>query len=116
MIVIPDSAKELLLSNSTLKNWNISVYNDNNEVVAEIPTSKMVDNSLSIKESLCSAQSLEFGSCEASVLTIKLADLDVTAFKDKKIVVKMNVYSETDDTTTEIDLGTFFVDDVPHSV
>ena len=114
MIVIPDGAKELLLSNSTLKNWNISVYNDNNEVVAEIPTSKMVDNSLSIKESLCSAQSLEFGSCEASVLTIKLADLDVTAFKDKKIVVKINIYSETEDTTTEIDLGTFFVDDVPH--
>ena len=112
MIDISSEQKRILLENGVIKNWQIVVYNDNDEPIDTIPTEKMVDNSLSIKEALCSAQSLEVGACEAATLTIKLADLDITAFKDKKIVVKLNARSG--DESIELDMGTFYVDDVPH--
>ena len=112
MINISTEQQRILLENGVIKNWQIIVYNSNNEPISTIPTEKMVDNSLSIKEALCSAQKLEVGACESAMLTIKLADLDVTAFKDKKIVVKLNARS--DDESIELDMGTFYVDDVPH--
>ena len=111
MIDISSEQKRILLENGVIKNWQIVVYEDN-EPAYTIPTQNMVDDSLSIKEAICSAQTLDVGACEAAVLQIKLANLDVTALKDKKIVVKLN--ASDGETTIELDMGTYHIDDVPH--
>ena len=85
MIEISSEQKRILLENGVNKNWQIMIY-DGNEYITTIPIGCMVDSSLAISESLCSAQSLEVGACEASVFSVKLANLDVTELKDKKIV------------------------------
>lgn len=111
MIEISSEQKRILLENGVNKNWQIMVY-DGNEYVTTIPIGCMVDSSLAISESLCSAQSLEVGACEASVFSVKLANLDVTELKDKKIVVKLNAVQN--EVSIELDMGTYYVDDVPH--
>ena len=112
MIDISSEQQQILLANGTVKNWQIVVYNSDDEPEFTIPTEKMVDNSLTIKESLCSAQSLDIGACESSVLTIKLANLNSSELKDKKLVVVLN--ASQGNTSVELDMGTFYVDDVPH--
>jgi len=42
----------------------------------EIPASKMVADSLSLEENLCSKESLDFGACESAIFKIKVADID----------------------------------------
>ena len=111
MIEISSEQKRILLENGVNKNWQIMIY-DGNEYITTIPISCMVDSSLAISESLCSAQSLEVGACEASVFSVKLANLDVTELKDKKIVVKLNAVQN--EVSIELDMGTYYVDDVPH--
>lgn len=112
MIDISSEQQQILLANGTVKNWQIVVYNSDDEPEFTIPTEKMVDNSLTIKESLCSAQSLDIGACESSVLTIKLANLNSSELKDKKLMVTLN--ASQGNTSVELDMGTFYVDDVPH--
>ena len=111
MIEISSEQKRILLENGVIKNWQIVVY-ENNEPVYTIPTANMVDDSLSIKEAICSAQTLDVGACESAVLQIKLADLDTTALKGKKIVVKLNAVRN--EVSVELDMGTYHIDDVPH--
>ena len=112
MIDISSEQQQILLANGTVKNWQIVVYNSDDEPEFTIPTEKMVDNSLTIKESLCSAQSLDIGACESSVLTVKLANLNSSELKDKKLVVVLN--ASQGNVSVELDMGTFYVDDVPH--
>jgi hypothetical protein len=112
MIDISSEQQRILLENGTVKNWQITVYDNNGHPEFTIPTDKMVDNSLSIKESICSAQTLDVGACESSVLTIKLANLSSSELKDKKLMVTLN--ASQGNTSVELDMGTFYVDDVPH--
>lgn len=112
MIDISSEQQRILLENGVIKNWQIVVYDSNDEPDFIIPTEKMVDGSLSIKEAICSAQSLDVGACESSVLTVKLANLSSSELKDKKLVVRLN--ASQDNVSVELDMGTFYVDDVPH--
>ena len=111
MIEISSEQQRILLENGVTKNWQIVVYEDN-EPAYIIPTENMVDDSLSIQESICSAQTLDVGACESAVLQIKLANLDVTSLKGKKITVKLN--ASDGETSVEIDMGVYHIEDVPH--
>lgn len=111
MIGLNPEEKQLFLQSGVRKNWNISVY-DGDDLLGIIPTTNMVDDSITLKETLCSSQSLTYGACEAATFSIKLANIDITKLKDKKIVVKVNAVS--DDTQIELDMGTFYVDETPH--
>ena len=110
MINLTARQQEILLNNSIGKNYVITVY-DGSESRGTIPISKMVDGSLEITEALCSADKLEIGACEAASLTLKLADLEITDLKGKKITVMLSAQG---DEFVEMPLGTFYVDELPH--
>lgn len=62
----------------------LTIQFDNTTITNE----DLFNQSLTLEESLCSDQELRFGSCEASVLKFKVANI-VAPMKDKWITVKM---------------------------
>lgn len=61
-----------------------------------ITNEDLFDQTMTLEESLCSEQELRFGSCEASVLKFKVANI-VAPMKDKWITVKMVLEGHTDE-------------------
>lgn len=61
-----------------------------------ITNEDLFDQTMILEESLCSENELRFGSCEASVLKIKIANI-VAPMKDKWITVKMVLEGHTDE-------------------
>ena len=111
MIDLSSEQKRILLESGVQKTWQITVYDDSGPAFT-IPTSKMVDDSISIEEPLCTAETLDVGACESAIFSIKLADLDATTFKGRKIVVTLNALQ--DNVSVALNMGEFWVDDVTH--
>ena len=107
MISITDEQQALLLSNDVVKNWSFRVYN-NDKLIDTIPINKMVDDSFSITEPLCSAQSLTYGSCESATMTARIANVQYK-LKGKKIVV--NLSASDKNTSVDLDMGVYYVDE-----
>ncbi|MCD8371801.1 MAG: tail fiber domain-containing protein [Clostridia bacterium] len=107
MIELTMAQKTLLMSTSVKKTWTFEVYNGDT-LEGEIPTSKMVADSFSIYEPLCSSSSLEVGAFESSVLKIKLADVDEYELKGKTL--KLTLTASDGDTSVSFDMGSFTVD------
>ncbi len=108
MITLTSTLKNILLSNSVKKTWTFEVYNGS-AYIDSIPTSKMVADSFSIKESICTASSLEIGACEAAVLSVKVADISID-LKGKKIKVTLTATNRA--ASVSLPMGVFYVDDV----
>lgn len=108
MIALTSAQKTILLSNSVKKTWTFEVYNGSS-YIDSIPTSKMVADSFSIKEPVCTARSLEIGSCESAVLSVKVADISVD-LKGKTIKVTLTATDGT--TSVNLPMGVYYVDEV----
>ena len=111
MIELTNDQKRILNESGVIKTWQITVYDDDGPAYT-IPTSNMVEDSISIREPLCTSETLDIGACESAVFSIKLADLDATAFKGRKISVTLS--ASHDSTSVVLDMGTYWVDDVTH--
>lgn len=81
--------KDLFMDDSVSKQLIIE-YNS-----TVITNEDLFDQTMTLEESLCSEQELRFGSCEASVLKFKVANI-VAPMKDKWITVKIVLEGHTD--------------------
>ena len=113
MIEFTLDQQRILLDSSIRKTWEITVIDSNGNTFT-IPTDKMVDDSISIMEPLCTADTLEIGACEAAVFSIKLADIEsiITDFKDCRLIVSLS--ASQGDTSVVLDMGPYWVDEVSH--
>lgn len=82
--------KDLFMDDSVSKQLIIE-YNS-----TVITNEDLFDQTMTLEESLCSEQELRFGSCEASVLKFKVANI-VAPMKDKWITVKIVLEGHTDE-------------------
>lgn len=69
-----------------------------------IPISKMLLDSFSIEENLCSKESLEFGSCESAIFKVKVANVD-DSIKGKEFTLMQGVNN-----TYTMPFGLFTID------
>ena len=99
----------MLLNSDVAKNWTIQVYNGGT-LEGTIPISKMVNDSIRIKEQLCSSDALKIGSCEAASLEIQLADIGDLELKDKRLEIIVSMQGSE---YFEFSLGSFRVDENP---
>jgi len=109
VISLTSAQQALLLSNSVKKTWALKVYNGST-LQDTIPISKMVSDSLTIKEALCTSDKIDFSACEAATLTVQLADIGSQELKNKKLVISVSATDGTD--TVNLDMGVFYIDDV----
>ena len=109
MINFTPAQKAMLLNSDVAKNWTIQVYNGGT-LEGTIPISKMVNDSIRIKEQLCSSDALKIGSCEAASLEIQLADIGDLELKDKRLDIIVSMQGSE---YFEFSLGSFRVDENP---
>ncbi len=82
--------KDLFMEDSVSKQLIIEYEN------TVITNEDLFDQTMTLEESLCSDQELRFGSCEASVLKFKVANI-VAPMMDKWLTVKMVLEGHADD-------------------
>ena len=116
MLTVPDSIKEKLHLDHCQK--NIRIHFPNGER-SDICNNRIVKDTVSFTESLCSQDTLKFGLCEAAVFECEV--VGVGNIKGAKIEVFCEVYCESDTTGAEwktdlqawvypIPYGTFYVE------
>lgn len=105
MLILDDAVKELFLTNSIKKNVVISFLDDTE--LEDITNDELVQNTFTFKESLCSSDSLKFGTCEAG--SIEFECNDIGNIKGKRICVKIQIYNKNG-TVYEVPFGIFTVD------
>lgn len=81
---------ELFNQDGTLKKMEITAYDDENNVIAEIKNEDIHFESFELTESICSEKELRFGCCEASSVKFKCSNVNAS-MKNKKITVDVSI-------------------------
>lgn len=86
MIVVPEEIKKILLADTTRKNIRISFPNDS---IEDICNDRIVSETFSFTESICSQMDVKFGLCEASAISFEC--FDVPNIKGKTINAQIEI-------------------------
>ena len=102
MLSLLNSTKALFETDSTKKTLTLEFLNSD---IANVTNDKIYNQSLSIVETLCDEDSLKFGKCSASQLSIQIRD-SVNALAGLQVRLTMNIEGSSEN----IPLGVYIID------